>query len=341
MHDIFYINSVKDKNYNLLKDRFFTAKFAASVYEAQKKAVTKFFYIVYPDIIIDSSFNFDYVPDAYSQNVPHVFLNGKFYDGIALVPKSYQFSNNEINYRFFANKKEIDIVASTPTFNDIIFISYDEVNADSNFEKLLKRFPNVKRIHGVKGIHRAHIEAAKISSTRMLWIVDADAEIMNDFNFDFQVATWDQDIVHVFRSQNPINDLVYGYGGVKLFPRELTLNMDTSKPDMTTSISSKFRAVNKISNITAFNTDEFSTWKSAFRECCKLSSKVIDRQKSKETEERLDVWCSVGKDKQYGEYAIAGAKAGRDYGYENKDNVEALKQINDFDWLKNFYDKYY
>ncbi|MDV7400416.1 hypothetical protein RZS08_53870, partial [Arthrospira platensis SPKY1] len=101
----------------------------------------------------------------------------------------------------------------------------------------------------------------------MFWIVDGDAVLMEDFNFDYQVAQWDRETVHVWRSQNPINDLVYGYGGIKLFPRTMTLNMDTSKPDMTTSISGKFKAIEKISNITAFNTDPFNTWKSAFREC--------------------------------------------------------------------------
>ena len=87
--------------------------------------------------------------------------------------------------------------------------------------------------------------------------------------------------------------------------------MDLSKPDMTTSITDKFKAMDTISNITAFNTDPFNTWKSAFRECCKLSSKVIDRQKNQETEDRLDIWCTVGADKPYGKHAILGAKAGR------------------------------
>jgi hypothetical protein len=102
---------------------------------------------------------------------------------------------------------------------------------------------------------------------------------------------------------------------------------------MTTSISSKFRAVKSLSNITAFNTDPFNTWKSAFRECTKLSSKVIDRQVNNETAQRLETWCSTGKDNAFGEYAIAGAIAGRSYGYDNAKNVEALKKINDFDWL--------
>ena len=112
----------------------------------------------------------------------------------------------------------------------------------------------------------------------MFWIVDADAVVMDDFNFDYVVPDHQLDHVHVWRSQNPINDLVYGYGGIKLFPRKLTINMDLSKPDMTTSITDKFKPVHEISNITAFNTSPFETWKSAFRECCKLSSKVIDRQ---------------------------------------------------------------
>lgn len=87
------------------------------------------------------------------------------------------------------------------------------------------------------------------------------------------------DHVHVWRAKNPINDLVYGYGGIKLFPRLLTKNMDTTKPDMTTSISKHFIAINEVANTTRFNTSPFETWKGAFRECAKLSSKIIDRQK--------------------------------------------------------------
>lgn len=217
---------------------------------------------------------------------------------------------------------------------DIVFISYEETNADENYTDLKKRFPTAKRIHGVKGIHQAHVQAAKISLTKMLWIVDGDAVIVDEFDFNFKVPKWDLDVVHVWRSQNPINDLVYGYGGVKLFPRDLTINMDTSKPDMTTSITDKFKAMTEISNITAFNSSPFETWRSAFRECTKLASKIIDRQKDDETNKRLHTWCTVGEDRPCGKYAIAGAKAGAAYGARNRDNVEALKKINNFDWLK-------
>ena len=214
---------------------------------------------------------------------------------------------------------------------DIVFISYQEPNADENYDKLKERFPLAKRVHGVKGIHQAHIAAAKKCFTKMFWIVDGDALILEDFMFDYEVPDHQLDHVHVWRAQNPINDLVYGYGGVKLFPRTLTLNMDVTKPDMTTSISKKFIAVQEVANITAFDTGEFEAWKGAFRECAKLSSKIIDRQKEDETNERLQIWTTVGRDRPFGEYAIKGAIAGREFGLSNGAD---LRLINDFDWLK-------
>lgn len=223
--------------------------------------------------------------------------------------------------------------------HDLVLISYNEKNADENYANLLQRFPMAKRLHGVKGIHQAHIAAAKMCFTKMFWVVDGDAQILDSFNFDYEVDAWSEDAVHVWRSQNPINDLVYGYGGVKLFPRRLTINMDVSKPDMTTSITTKFKPMPEISNITAFNTDPFSAWRSGFRECVKLSSKIIDRQKDDETNKRLQIWQTVGKDRPFGEYAIQGAIAGSLYGEQNKNNIEALRKINDFDWLEEQFKK--
>ena len=216
---------------------------------------------------------------------------------------------------------------------DIIFISYNEPQADENFSRLKARFPYAQRVQGIKGIHQAHIAAAKKAFTKMFWVVDADAQILDTFNFDHVVSEYDLENVHVWRSINPINDLEYGYGGVKLLPKSLTQNMDVSKPDMTTSISSLFKAMPEISNITAFNVDAFNTWKSAFRECVKLASKTIDRQDDADTNYRLNVWCTRGIDRPFGREAIEGAVQGKQYGSENKDNNEALKMINDFDWL--------
>jgi len=325
MYDIFYVG---DHN---LRNRFPTAKQVKSFEEAQKQSLTKMFWIVWPDITVVEDFDFTYKVDVYNEQYIHVFKNRSVYDGICLFPKGRKVHKRELDFMFFSKKKEVDIKASIPKLYDIVFISYQEPDADNNYKQLLERFPRAKRIHGVKGIHRAHIEAAKQCDTDMFWIVDGDAQIVEDFNFDYQVPKWRRDQVFVWHSQNPINDLVYGYGGLKLFPRKETLLMDTDSADMTTSISPKFNVVEQVSNITAFNTDPFNTWKSAFRECAKLASKTIDRQNEDETNERLKTWTTVGHDRPYGEYALGGATDGMEFGLSNKSD---LSLINDFDWLK-------
>ena len=213
---------------------------------------------------------------------------------------------------------------------DAVFISYNEPDADERYKRLLERYPNTKRIHGVKGIHQAHIAAAKKCSTKMFWVIDGDADLLPEFNLDHKVNEYDLDCVHVWRSRNPINNLIYGYGGVKLLPRRLTMKVDVNSTDMTTSISDRFKAMPFVSNVTNFNTDEFSTWKSAFRECAKLSSKVIDRQEEGETNERLKIWTTKANGR-FCEFAIRGANAGMEFGLS--DGVD-LRLINDFDWLR-------
>ena len=171
----------------------------------------------------------------------------------------------------------------------------------------------------------------------MFWVVDGDAELLDDFELYHQIAHYDVDglkTVYVWRSLNPVNDLIYGYGGVKLLPTNLTLNMDVNTPDMTTSISKNFKGINRMSNITAFNTDAFSAWKSGFRECVKLASRSIDRQIDDESTFRLKAWCSRGKDKPFGKETIAGSYEGAKYGIAFKNNISALQKINDFEWLQ-------
>lgn len=217
---------------------------------------------------------------------------------------------------------------------DIMFISYQESNADHNWQMLKQRFGFAQRVHGVKGIHEAHKQAANRSITKMFWVVDADAVIEPDFDFKFVPKLYHLQAVHVWRSRNPVNNLEYGYGGVKLLPKRKTMQMNMDSTDMTSSISDWFIPMPQISNVTAFNTDAFSAWKSAFRECVKLSSKIIDRQINVETEKRLHIWCNEGKEKPFGRQTIQGAVLGRQYGEQHRGNPTALKKINDFAWLQ-------
>jgi hypothetical protein len=140
--------------------------------------------------------------------------------------------------------------------------------------------------------------------------------------------------------------LIYGYGGVKLLPRTSVLkkfnNYDKiDRPDMTTSISRNYEPIMVVSNITKFNTSEFNAWRSAFRECAKLSSKIINGQIDTDTEHRLDIWTSVGMDREYGLYAIDGAIEGKKYGLTYSDDNYMLLKINDYSWLKDRFEEKY
>lgn len=341
MYDILLVstNTIDKKQWKQFLDKFPNVHILENVrsfQDVKESALTKFFWVIWDNLDVDSNFDFSYEIPEWDEDYIHVFRNDNYFDGICIFSKKCKIISREWEYRFFTNKKELDIVASHHRKYDVVFISYHEDFADDNFNKLLlKNIDNkILRVDGIEGIHEAHIEAAKLVSTDMFYVVDADAEILPEFKFDYQIPYYDfnaKNSVYVWRSQNPVNGLIYGYGGVKLLPTELTLQMDTSKPDMTTSISKQFRPQQTVSNITAFNTDPFNTWKSAFRECAKLASRVIDRQNDEETQQRLDIWCNESNDK----HARDGAVRGRAYGLKYRTNLQELKKINDFEWLKN------
>ena len=344
MYDIFYVSkgAANDDIWQRIKRQVPTAQkieYADTFQSVQAKSFTKFFWVIWDHVIVKEDFQFDYRINAWDEKYIHVFKNGNYFDGICIFSRSAKILQREWDYRFFTNKKEIDIIASDPIPYDVVFISYHESFAAERFADLCAKLRGnlICWVKDIKGIHQAHIEAAQQSSSEMFYVVDADAVVVDDFNFDYQIPYYDTNAkatVHVWHSLNPVNDLEYGNGGVKLLPRLLTLDMDMSKPDMTTSISKWFKSIPSISNINGFNTDPFNTWKSAFRECCKLASRVIDRQDDTETQHRLDTWCEKSTD----EYALQGARAGRTFGLANRTNLNELKKINDFDWLKEQFD---
>ena len=229
---------------------------------------------------------------------------------------------------------------------DVVQISYHEPYADENFETLQFYAPLAKQVKGVKGIFEAHKEAARVAETSHFYVIDADAVMEEEFSFKFRpLSTRDQwpgvpetDCVYVWRSRNPVNDLLYGYGGAKLFPRKKLLEADDWQVDMTTTIGCPFVPKFQVSNVTAFNTDPFNAWRSAFRECTKLASAIIPNGDNTDNEYRLKVWQTKGANRENGEYAILGAKQGADFGRAYSKKPKTLNLINDFEWLKETFD---
>jgi hypothetical protein len=219
---------------------------------------------------------------------------------------------------------------------DVVFISYRELNAEENWQRVLEKAPGAKRVDGVTGILEAHKAAADLVTTDMFYVVDGDAYLSEDWSFDFQPSLFDRDCVFVWHSQNPVNGLEYGYGGVKIFPTDLLRKAETWNIDLTTGLG-KLKVIPRVSNTTAFNTDPFSAWRSAFRECVKLSASIIPNNNSQESISRLNTWVSVGSDATYGNYAIAGAIEGERFGRTHQTSTDILKLINSRQWLLEYF----
>ena len=96
---------------------------------------------------------------------------------------------------------------------DIVFISFDEPNADENYNDLLEKCPWAQRSHGVFGSDAAHKAAADLAETDRFITIDAD-NIVDPAFFGVEVdmeRVRDTDVIS-WAGKNEINGLVYGNG---------------------------------------------------------------------------------------------------------------------------------
>ena len=219
---------------------------------------------------------------------------------------------------------------------DVFFLTYKESNREKNWLKLKSLFPKARRIHGIKGLALAHQICAQLSKSSFFFVVNGDNEICEGFKFTVPETILNP-AVYCWRSLNPVNELIYGFGGVKLFPKK-AFSTSSSFIDVTTSLKIDYKVVSETASVTRFNASPLEAWRGAFRECVKLASECINNQKTEETKKRLTIWCEKGADKNFGKYVLLGANQGREYGEKNKENLKALKKINDFAWLDQFFE---
>lgn len=215
---------------------------------------------------------------------------------------------------------------------DIVFLSYDEPYAEEHWKRVKKRFPYAKRVHGVKGILNAHKKCAYLSQTDYFFVIDGDAYILESFGFDDAPSDIRDDRFYMWQSRNAINDLIYGNGGVKLFPKNFFDDVKEYGIDL--FIRLPHEQMKQVASISRFNASPFYSWRAGFRECAQLASQHSEKVKEQTRIYILNIWCNKGADREFGKWCIKGSRAGRRYGMENAGNEKAIKLMNDFDWLK-------
>lgn len=229
---------------------------------------------------------------------------------------------------------------------DIIFLSYDEPNAEKNYADLLAKVPWAKRVHGVKGSDAAHKACAALSDTEYFVTVDADNIVDPKFlevEIDIDKLGLTHDHVFSWCGKVHVNNLMYGNGGLKLWTRKFVNNMKThensvegdEKGKVEFCFDDKYYQFNESYSESFTNESPFQAWRAGFREGVKMSlnqgTKAEDIHKVWwQNYHRLLIWCSVGTDVRNGIWSILGAREGcwmtncTDWDYAN---------VRDFDWL--------
>ena len=209
---------------------------------------------------------------------------------------------------------------------DIIYLSYDEPNAEENYADLLTKVPWAKRVHGIEGSDAAHKECARISDTSRFVTVDGDNTIKQEFInqvLDFDEHTDLENSVISWCGLNTINGLMYGNGGLKCWPKEFVLNMKTHEAAETDKAQVDFCwELNYIQQNSWYsfvhnNKTPQQAWRAGFREGVKMA---LDQGLKVSKEEflkghwknlhRLWIWLMVGQDVTNGTWAIYGAREG-------------------------------
>lgn len=237
---------------------------------------------------------------------------------------------------------------------DVIFLSYDEPNAEKNYADLLSKLPWAKRVHGVKGSDSAHKACAALSDTEYFVTVDADNIIDPDFlkvEIDLDELNLTPDHVFSWCGKVHVNGLMYGNGGLKLWTRKFVNEMRThenSDPDdvkgkVEFCFDSRYYQFNENYSISYTNASPFQAFRAGFREGVKMSldqgAKATDIKKVWwQNYQRLLIWCNIGMDVQHGIWSIYGAREGA---YLTNCTDWDYSLVRDFDWLTEQWDNVY
>lgn len=252
-------------------------------------------------------------------------------NGSALIPRDVkQYLKTQIyDYPY------IDVTMATNQCRpmEVVFISYDETDADKNWEILKQQCPRAKRLHGVEGMDNALKQAAEMSISPWYYAVFAKTVVHPDFKFDFQPDLFQQPKHYIFHAQNPMNGLVYGHMGIVMYNCNIAKSLQSFGIDYT--MSAAHEVVPQVSAVAAFNTTPYQTWRTAFREVAKLSQ-FNDESPTIENSYRLKVWCTKAQG-DHAEWCLQGARDAVAFYTANSHDKAQLKNAFDWAWLKQYF----
>ncbi len=204
----------------------------------------------------------------------------------------------------------------------IVFISYNEPQANDNFAWLNEHHFNVQRVDGIKGSDAAHKAAARLIDEEYFATVDADCKVVPWFAHVPSQTKLEPRINISFPSINSLNGLCYGNGSTKVWHTPSMLSTPTH--ESATNDKDRFEfcwafnyvAEKQPAGVVHFLSEQ-QAWRAGYREGAKLlmhegKFKGVDflKQNCWSNFCRLLTWYTVGWDHEYGLNAINGAVTG-------------------------------
>ena len=220
---------------------------------------------------------------------------------------------------------------------DIVFLSNGESCADENYEHLLSMTMGldnrIVRVDGVNGRKAAYHAAAEASNTPWMFTVFAKLKVSPRFDWNWQPDRLQVPKHYVFHAKNPLNNLVYGHQAMIAYNKKMTLANRGTGLDFTQDDEHEVLDID--SGIATFNSDPWTTWRTAFREALKLCTYA-----DKVSQQRLNTWTTVANG-DYAEYCLDGANDAVSYFDEVAGDYDSLKLSYDWAWLRERFDKKY
>ncbi|NEB14130.1 hypothetical protein G3I32_35785 [Streptomyces coelicoflavus] len=215
---------------------------------------------------------------------------------------------------------------------DILMLSYDEPRASLLHTRLQRVLGvKVKRLHGVHGMRRAYRMAAEIVDSEQFLLADGDFVIATEFGLDDVAPLADDVSMRVWRARNPLNGLVYGYGGLKLIRRSALRQLGEAV-DVLAALPGRTEFHARIAGTTRINQSPYHAWKAGFRECAMLARGSEYGMDDGEAAQRIAAWTG-GCDGEFAPYATAGAKEGVAFAGEADQTPQLFDKLNDPRWL--------
>jgi hypothetical protein len=257
-----------------------------------------------------------------------------------VVPKEAKdYVENELyDYPYISRSKSL--AQSQPL--DIVFLSNGETGADENYEHLLKVTKGLRnrvvRVDGVNGRVQAYHAAAEASETPWMFTVFAKLKVNSKFDWTWQPDRLQIPKHYIFNATNPVNGLEYGHQAMIAYNKKITLGNSGTGLDFT--LDNEHEVVEVNSGVAMYNTDEWSTWRTSFREALKLKATVVNNPDDTISIERLLAWSTKGKG-NFGEHSINGALDAIEYYDSVNGDINKLRLSYDWPWLKEFFNNKY